>query len=94
MNEIYHLAGKVAREKDESREMFKLHVEGTRLLCDAAKKAGVQTMVLASSSGTIAVSEKGDIVSDETYSRAARHHRALALLREQGLSGNGGAGAI
>jgi dihydroflavonol-4-reductase len=68
VNEIYHLAGKVAREKDESREMFKLHVEGTRLLCDAAKKGGVQTMVLASSSGTIAVSEKGDIVSDETYS--------------------------
>src|SRR5580765_6427232 len=25
VNEIYHLAGKVAREKDESREMFKLH---------------------------------------------------------------------
>jgi len=38
------------------------------LLCDAAKKGGVQTIVLASSSGTIAVSEKGDIVADETYS--------------------------
>ncbi len=68
VTEIYHLAGKVAREKDEAREMYKLHVEGTRLLCDAAKKAGVKTIVLASSSGTIAVSDNSDIVADETYS--------------------------
>src|SRR5437764_3090663 len=67
VTEIYHLAGKVSREKDQAREMYKLHVDGTRLLCDAAKKAGVKTMVLSSSSGTIAVTEKGDIVPDETY---------------------------
>src|SRR5216683_6186555 len=67
VTEIYHLAGKVSREKDESREMYRLHVEGTRLLCDAARKAGAHTMVLASSSGTIAVTEKGDVVPDETY---------------------------
>jgi dihydroflavonol-4-reductase len=65
--QIYHLAGKVSRDKEDSREMYKLHVEGTRLLCDAAKKAGVKTIVLASSSGTIAVTEKGDFVPDETY---------------------------
>src|SRR5437667_6778637 len=68
VSEIYHLAGKVSREKDESREMYKLHVDGTRLLCDAAMKSGVKTIVLASSSGTIAVSETADIVSDETCS--------------------------
>src|SRR6267378_321533 len=67
VTEIYHLAGKVSRDKDDAREMFKLHVEGTRLLCDAARKAGAHTMVLASSSGTIAVTEKGDVVPDETY---------------------------
>ena len=67
VTEIYHLAGKVSRDKDDSREMYKLHVEGTRLLCDAAKTAGVKTMVLASSSGTIAVAEKGDVIVDETY---------------------------
>src|SRR6266436_1363607 len=67
VSEIYHLAGKVSREKDESREMYKLHVDGTRLLCDAARKAGVKTIVLASSSGTIAVTEKGDVVPDERY---------------------------
>src|SRR5437773_10882220 len=67
VTDIYHLAGKVSREKDDAREMYKLHVEGTRLLCDAAKKAGVKTIVLSSSSGTIAVTEKGDITPDETY---------------------------
>ena len=68
VTEIYHLAGKVSREKDDAREMYKLHVDGTRLLCDLARKAGVKTIVLASSSGTIAVSEESTIVADETYS--------------------------
>ena len=47
--EIYHLAGKVSRDKDDARDMYKLHVEGTRLLCDAAKKAafGVASLGLA-----------------------------------------------
>src|SRR5438477_12388858 len=67
LTEIYHLAGRVSHDKDDAREMYKLHVEGTRLLCDAAKKAGVKTMILSSSSGTIAVTEKGDVVPDETY---------------------------
>src|SRR5215213_8407434 len=33
--EVYHLAGRVSRERDDSHEMFRLHVEGTRLLCEA-----------------------------------------------------------
>src|SRR6185369_4887206 len=41
---------------------------GTRMLCDAAAKAGVTTIVLASSSGTIAVSEDQNEIADETYS--------------------------
>ena len=67
ISEVYHLAGKVSRERDDAREMYQLHVDGTRLLCAAAKKSGVKTIVLSSSSGTIAVTEKGDIVPDETY---------------------------
>jgi len=46
--------------------MNKVHVEGTRILCEAAKEAGVTTMLLASSSGTIAVSEDEQIF-DETF---------------------------
>lgn len=63
---IFHLAGKVSRDNDDAAVMNKIHLEGTRLLCEAAKEAGVATMVLASSSGTIGVSEDEQIV-DETY---------------------------
>ena len=63
---IFHLAGKVSRDNSDAARMNKIHVEGTRLLCEAAREAGVKTMVLASSSGTIAVSED-DQVHDETY---------------------------
>lgn len=63
---IFHLAGKVSRDNDDAAAMNRIHLEGTRLLCEAAKEAGVQTIVLASSSGTIAVSEDAQIF-DETY---------------------------
>ena len=65
--DIYHLAGKVSREREHAREMYAVHVEGTRLLCDAARRAGVKTIVLASTSGTIAVTKDGEVVPDETY---------------------------
>jgi len=67
IKDIYHLAGKVSREREDARDMYALHVEGTRLLCDAALEAGVKTIVLASTSGTIAVTEKGDVIPDETF---------------------------
>ncbi|HUQ34360.1 MAG TPA: NAD-dependent epimerase/dehydratase family protein [Pyrinomonadaceae bacterium] len=63
--EVYHLAGRVSREDEDAREMYSIHVEGTRHLCDAATRAGVQTIVMASTSGTIAVREKNDAVPDE-----------------------------
>ena len=63
---IYHLAGRVSRDNEDAALMNKIHVEGTRILCEAAKEAGVKTLVLASSSGTVAVSEI-DEMSDETY---------------------------
>jgi dihydroflavonol-4-reductase len=63
---ILHLAGKVSRDNDDAAAMNKIHLEGTRLLCEAAKEAGVSTILLASSSGTIAVSETEEIF-DETF---------------------------
>jgi dihydroflavonol-4-reductase len=65
--EIYHLAGRVSRVKEDAHEMYALHVEGTRVLCEAASRAGVKSIVLASSSGTIAVTEEGDVVPDEDW---------------------------
>lgn len=67
IKDIYHLAGKVSRERDDARDMYSIHVDGTRLLCDAAREAGVKTIVLASTSGTIAVTEKGELIPDETF---------------------------
>lgn len=63
---IFHLAGKVSRDNEDASEMNKIHLEGTRILCEAAKEAGVKAMILASSSGTIAVSEDEQIF-DETF---------------------------
>lgn len=63
---VFHLAGKVSRDNNDAAAMNKIHVEGTRMLCEAAKEAGIQTMVLASSSGTIAASEDEQIF-DETF---------------------------
>lgn len=63
---IFHLAGKVSRDNEDAAEMNQIHLEGTRVLCEAAKEAGVKKMVLASSSGTIAVSEDEQIF-DETF---------------------------
>lgn len=63
---VFHLAGKVSRDNGDATAMNKVHVEGTRVLCEAAVDAGVQTMILASSSGTIAVSEN-EQVFDETF---------------------------
>jgi dihydroflavonol-4-reductase len=63
---IFHLAGKVSRDNNDAVEMNRIHLQGTRLLCEAAKEAGVKTLVLASSSGTIAVSED-EQVFDETF---------------------------
>ncbi len=63
---VFHLAGKVSRDNNDAAAMNKVHLKGTRLLCDAAKEAGVSTMLLASSSGTIAVSETEEVF-DETF---------------------------
>src|ERR1051325_7391437 len=38
VKQIYHLAGKVSRKKDDRRQMYAIHIDGTRILCEAAKK--------------------------------------------------------
>jgi dihydroflavonol-4-reductase len=65
--EVYHLAGRVSREPEDAHLMYKLHVDGTRVLCEAARAAGVKSLVMASTSGTVAVTETGDVVPDEEW---------------------------
>jgi dihydroflavonol-4-reductase len=67
VGEIYHLAGRVSRDNDDAREMYAIHVDGTRYLCEAARAAGVKSIVMASTSGTIAVTAKGELIPDEDW---------------------------
>jgi dihydroflavonol-4-reductase len=66
VDRIYHLAGLVSRKRDDAHRMYAVHVEGTRLLCGAARTAGCKRIVVASTSGTVAVSERADEMPDET----------------------------
>jgi dihydroflavonol-4-reductase len=62
---IYHLAGFVSRKPEDAARMYDVHVEGTRLLCTAARAAGARRILVASTSGTIAVSDRADDKPDE-----------------------------
>ena len=62
---IYHLAGLVSRKRQDAHEMYKVHVEGTRVLCRAAAERKVTRIVMSSSSGTVAVARHGDEMPGE-----------------------------
>jgi dihydroflavonol-4-reductase len=64
VSEIYHLAGVVSRNPRKKWLFYQTHLEGTRNVCEAARRHDVQKIVHVSSSGTIAVS-KGPTVHDE-----------------------------
>jgi dihydroflavonol-4-reductase len=57
--------GKVTRSKDESEELYKLHVLGTKSALAGLRAAGVRRVVVASTSGTLAVSKDRDRIADE-----------------------------
>jgi dihydroflavonol-4-reductase len=61
----FHCAGKVSRRREDAEELYRVHVEGTRTMLDACEAAGVARVVVASTSGTVAVSEGGTRVSNE-----------------------------
>ncbi len=62
---VYHMAGLVSRDPKDASRLMRVHVEGTRHVLAAAKAAGVERVVLASSSGTTAVSTDPDVIADE-----------------------------
>jgi dihydroflavonol-4-reductase len=59
------VAGKVARDPDAAEELYRLHVTGTRSALDGLQRAGVPRVVVASTSGTIAVGTDADANHDE-----------------------------
>lgn len=64
VDEIYHLAGVVSRDPKDTSLLYRTHVEGTRNICEAARKSARACVVVVSSSGTIAVS-RDPVVHDE-----------------------------
>ena len=63
---VFHLAGRVSRDPEAAAGLQRVHVEGTRKLAEAARQAGVERIVLVSTSGTIAVSRNPEPECDET----------------------------
>ncbi|HXU70135.1 MAG TPA: NAD-dependent epimerase/dehydratase family protein [Polyangia bacterium] len=61
---LFHLAGFVSRDPDDGQRMMRVHIDGTRRVLEAAKQAGVRRVVLASTSGTIAVSRQAEILDE------------------------------
>lgn len=61
---VFHLAGLVSRDPDDSQRMMRVHVDGTRAVLRECARAGVRRVVVASSSGTVAVS-RDEAVHDE-----------------------------
>jgi len=66
---VFHLAGVVSRDPDDGQRMMRLHVDGTRRVLDAMKRMGVRRMILASTSGTVAVAAEPQIL-DESFDYA------------------------
>jgi dihydroflavonol-4-reductase len=63
---VFHCAGLVSRDPDDAERLHRVHVEGTKITLDAARSAGAKRAIVASTSGTVAVSDDPDDVRDES----------------------------
>lgn len=61
---VFHLAGVVSRDPDDGQRMMRTHVDGTRCVLEAMARAKVPRMVLASTSGTVAVSDRDEVLDE------------------------------
>lgn len=62
---VFHCAGKVSRKPEDAELLYKLHVDGTKNVLAACVSENVRRVVIASTSGTIAVSDDPDRISTE-----------------------------
>lgn len=78
VTQVYHLAGKVERDRTRAHEMYDIHVEGTRrlfrALSDQLKAGGpaLEKIVYASSSGTVGVGKTADFMATDDSPMAER----------------------
>jgi dihydroflavonol-4-reductase len=61
----FHCAGKVSRKAEDAEELYRVHVQGTKAVLASCKEAGVKRAIVASSSGTVAVSDDPDFIATE-----------------------------
>jgi dihydroflavonol-4-reductase len=91
----FHCAGQVSRRLEDAEALYRVHVEGTKTVLDACEAAGVPRVVVASTSGTVALRESADQVSNENdetpIALIARfpYYRAK-LFAERAALGRGG----
>jgi len=62
----FHCAGLVSRHIEDAEAMYRVHVDGNKATLSALKDVGIERVVVASTSGTIAVSDDPDAIADET----------------------------
>jgi dihydroflavonol-4-reductase len=95
---VYHLAGQVSFDGRDPSALYQLHVQGTRTLLEDAAAAGVGRAVLASTSGTIAISRERKVHTEEDgpplqvvagwpyyLSKIFQERTALRVRRDTGL---------
>lgn len=95
---VYHLAGQVAFDAKDPPALYRLHVEGTRTLLEDAHAAKVGRVVLASTSGTIAISRERRVHTEADgppiqvasrwpyyLSKIFQEKAALRIARDTGL---------
>jgi len=61
---LFHCAGKVSRRREDAAELYRIHVDGTKVTLDACREAGVRRVVIASTSGVVAVSKEPDVIEE------------------------------
>jgi dihydroflavonol-4-reductase len=62
---LLHCAGKVSRKPEDAEELYRVHVEGTKITLDACRAVGVTRVVLASTSGVVAVTKHPSVTNED-----------------------------
>ena len=92
---VFHCAGNVSRDPKDTESLWRTHVVGTRNVLVAAERAGVRRVVIASSSGTVAISEHGarpmreDDPAPESLIQRFPYYRAKLYAERESLARSG-----
>ena len=92
---LYHCAGLVSRLPEDAEALYRVHVDGTKITLDAARAAGIKRVVLASTSGVVAVTKDPDEIRDEKAEAPMDllaswpYYRSKLFAEKAGLDRNG-----